>query len=167
LLNSYLLVTVVEENDGFKILEKELRSATPFKAVKWTIKDGRPPEVCLDIVPRFIPDEKVPRPSGDTPAPTSHQEPYLRLYVVSCEDAEQYKVQIKPRIQKWLVAEAEHLVIHVSQKEPGFFSKNVFQLLRADFGGPKSDRCVAWHLSSLTLLLMRTMQGYSTQVIRL
>eukprot|EP01122_Echinamoeba_exundans_P014373 TRINITY_DN648_c0_g3_i1.p1 TRINITY_DN648_c0_g3~~TRINITY_DN648_c0_g3_i1.p1 ORF type:complete len:1335 (-),score=198.95 TRINITY_DN648_c0_g3_i1:2270-6274(-) len=143
-----VIISYVEENDAFKTLEKELRPVIPFKGVKWTIKDGRPPEVCLDIVPRFIPDEKATRTStSDTPAPSAHQEPYLRLYVVSCEDAEQYRSQIKARIQKWHIPEAEQLIIHVSQKEPGFFSKNVFQLMKTDFGGPRSDRVIQLKLS--------------------
>ena len=159
---SISFISVNDELNGWKVLEKDIRShIVKLPALKFSSHLGSPIMCELSSV-KFLNEKNLSsdqlKPTSDLntkkatssaslssdeidPYAAAHEKPFLRVFLANGDD---YKV-IKPRIQEWMKNVGEHdewLIIHLAGKESGFFSRSVSSSLRSDFVKTKVERCV-------------------------
>ncbi|KAF9585067.1 hypothetical protein BGW38_004020 [Lunasporangiospora selenospora] len=143
-----VIVTYADEQGTWSSIADNLAAQLPLRNLVWKPSNNR--------ATRNIPmlDVELKRFSSESaknlPPVTLHQNPYLNLYFVNCEDNESYKTTVRQQIKDWIQLvtskkNQEWLIVHVSNQEGArnpakFLRASVIDRIKADFNTGKRDR---------------------------
>lgn len=143
-----LVVAIEDVNDLWPVVKEGFEARVPFrkaclnsKARNSVILDKLPVEYILTTDSRLrsrIPQEQTP---------FWFHEPYAIVVLVTCEDLDEYKTILKPRLK--LITqneEREWFIVFVSKAQlandqAGKLTKRIYTRLEADFSSKKRERC--------------------------
>eukprot|EP01137_Pigoraptor_chileana_P021672 Opistho-2@85675 len=134
-------------------LSKGFARRIPFPNVTWrSMSTGRQQlieSLNIELVP-FVPG-LASKSDGMGGVSLDHQQPFVHVYLVNCDDVDVYKQTVKGKIQSWLNyfkdnSKIEWLIIYVDRRGPGqkmpkLQLRSVFDKLKSDFAS-KPERCV-------------------------
>ncbi|GJV37836.1 hypothetical protein Tco_1410313 [Tanacetum coccineum] len=143
-----LILAFKDVNDLWPIVKKEFEEQLPFKRVVLNNKthntvtvNNLPAEFILTtdsrIRSKFSPEQLV----------FWFQEPIATVVLVTCEDLDEFKTILKPRLKLVLQNEEEWFIVFVSKAKPdddqaNKMAKKVYARLEVDFNSRKRERCV-------------------------
>ncbi|RKO89734.1 hypothetical protein BDK51DRAFT_35393, partial [Blyttiomyces helicus] len=160
-----VIVTYADESQVWPVISDELLSRLPLRNLVWNSPLGSARAnssnatrniPVLDIeLKKFSPDMFPKAMPGSL-----YQSPYfLHLYLVNCDENDQYRATVKRQIQDWVNVvnnkkNQEWMIVYISSPESRAKSGllklggNVYDKIKSDFNVRRESRCVKLKLSN-------------------
>ncbi|BBN01122.1 trafficking protein particle complex subunit 10 [Marchantia polymorpha subsp. ruderalis] len=142
-----LVVAIEDVSDLWPVVRENFEARVPFRRVILNNKARNP--VLVEKLPVEYILTTDARLRGRTPleqSPFWFRHPYASVVLVACEDLDEYKQLLKPRLKQIVQNEdREWFIVFVSKtpaNDPNFkHTKKVYLRLEADFSSKKRERC--------------------------
>ncbi|KAL6544388.1 hypothetical protein OROMI_023250 [Orobanche minor] len=169
----HVVVAVEDVSDLWPVVKKGFEERLPFKRVFLNNKTRNP--VLVDYLPAEFILTTDARLRSRFPQEQSlfwFREPYATIVLVSCEDLDEFKNILKPRL-KLIVQndEREWFIIFVS-KAPAHndqatkMAKKVYARLEVDFSSKKKERCCKFDINGPDANFWEDMEAKTMECIR-
>ncbi|EGG21315.1 trafficking protein particle complex subunit 10 [Cavenderia fasciculata] len=101
----HITISYQDDFGVWKYLEPDLWNHLPLRNISWRTKTGH--TKIVDKMPVNILPHNDERLKPTYEFQDLYKKPYLYLYLVHCDDADQYKNAVKPKIKQWVTSMSE------------------------------------------------------------
>nr|XP_043628055.1 trafficking protein particle complex II-specific subunit 130 homolog isoform X2 [Erigeron canadensis] len=168
-----LVIAVEDVSDLWPLVKKVFEERLPFKRATLNNKTRNP--LTVDNLPaEFIltTDARLRSRFPQEQLLFSFREPYATIVLVTCEDLDEFKTILKPRL-KLIVQndEREWFIVFVSRAPPHNdqatkMAKKVYARLEVDFSSKKRERCCKFDLNGPELTFWEDLEFKITECVR-
>ncbi|KAJ9562835.1 hypothetical protein OSB04_007995 [Centaurea solstitialis] len=154
-LRNRFVVAVEDVSDLWPLLKEGFQRRLPFKKTILNNKTRNP--VPVEKLPAEFILTTDPRLRSQFPQeqlPFWFREPYATVVLVTCEDLDEFKTVLKPRLKSVVQNDEEWFILYVSKAAPNNDkainrAKKVYSRLEVDFNTRKRERCCKLDLHAI------------------
>ncbi|KAK9056976.1 hypothetical protein SSX86_024341 [Deinandra increscens subsp. villosa] len=145
-----LVIAVKDVSDLWPVVSEKVEERAPFKRAILNNKTRH--QVTVDNLPAeflLTTDSRIKSRVPQDQLFFCFQEPYATVVLVTCEDLDEFKTILKPRLKLILQNEEEWFVVFVSKAKSDHGSKmerKVYGRLEVDFNSRRRERCCKFDL---------------------
>nr|XP_043621659.1 trafficking protein particle complex II-specific subunit 130 homolog [Erigeron canadensis] len=145
----HLLIAVKDVSDLWPLVKEGFEKRLPFKRATLNNKTHDP--VSVNNLPAEFTLTTDSRLRGQDPLSYCFQQPYATVVLVTCEDLDEFKTSLKPRLKLSLQNDDEWFIVFVSKAAPDDdqatkMATKVYARVEADFNSRRRERCIKFDL---------------------